>query len=527
MSNTSSRGPGRPAGSTADTRQKRRDFLLLYEFGMPVAQIAERAGVKASWVWDMLKKGRADIAAERPPDLTQPAPAELQKSQPLRRLSRRIAQSRAWDYADRRPSFALGLAANSFWVRIIMATHEDGDGFRLRIGEEGSRFRARADLAILLLGHLDRQDVHVDDWLKALFEHGRLVDLGVDIGIPSGLGLVPGENSRGEPLKPKAPAKQSASSQAPLPFRPTLVPEWRPDSGEIPLSDSTNIPISPESDSSENPDFGSAKTPILPESAEFAHWGTVDVDVKESQSLNTNINNGSPAPTTPVKFGITVESDSGEIPRHDSSDINSERSSLVDLATGLMVLANFDRLPNGGEIGCVGGWRQLGASNKLDAATSIEVTQSVIKNRTRRCSEGSLPKPETLHYFDKEVRKALLARSHGGTSLLTAAAPAPLSDADKTLRDLLRPSQDAWRKDRSCPFAPTLETFRAACLTEKGKTLAYRWLELWAVWDRSNRPSDLKPPDFTLIVQDPERFETALLEIEEEITAPDPPQAAD
>jgi hypothetical protein len=185
-----------------------------------------------------------------------------------------------------------------------------------------------------------------------------------------------------------------------------------------------------------------------------------------------------------------------------------------------VALANFGRAPNADDLGTVEAWL-----NKGETADTLR-TGFEIKMEQRNGKP-----PSVLRYFDSFLTERRDARHRPASPViaLPQIAPAPpLSDADKATRDRLQPSQDAWMKDHSCPFAPTLDAFKAACLTEKGATLAYRWLELWAVWNRSRRPGDLKPPDFTLMVQDPDRFEAVLLEIEEEVmTAPDPPEAAD
>jgi hypothetical protein len=232
---SASNGPGRPPGKTAATLAMEQEILAARQkYRLTPKEIAEANNMPLQRVYAVLKAAGADLDSDekQPPDV----PPEPQPAQPPRRLSRRAAQSRAWDIADRHPSFGLGLGATNLWVRTVIAIHENGDGFRLHIGGDGARFRSRADLAILLLGQLDRQEVDVDGWLRALFDHGRLIDIGgVDIGIPAGLGLVPGENSRGERMKPGVPKKRPASDQAPLQFKPFLVSGGRADSQTIPL----------------------------------------------------------------------------------------------------------------------------------------------------------------------------------------------------------------------------------------------------------------------------------------------------
>lgn len=410
------RGPGRPPKQSPEVAQKGREYLELHtKLDVPVEKIAQRDNLSATWVHELIKRARAEEAAERAANTAPSPPDEPKQARPLRRLSRRIAQSRAWDIADRRPNFALGLGANSLWVRTIVAIHEEGDGFRLHIGEEGARFRSRDDLAVLLLGHLDRQEVDVKGWLKALFEHGRLIDVDdVDIGIPRGLGLIPGENSRGEPLK-AAPVKKQESVQAPLPFRPMVVSGGRSDSSEIPPSDSSEMPISLESDSSEIPNFDSSETRISLESDEIARAAAAAAYAQEDQSLNSSSSIGSPAGATQVKFGISLESDSSEIPPCDSSEIKSQRSAVGVLADQLMTLAGIIRPAKPDEVGAVERWTTKGF--RTDAI------QGVIEAKMK---ERDGKPPRTLLYFDELMHEALGPKSPASVIALPQ-SPAPIT----------------------------------------------------------------------------------------------------
>lgn len=136
-------------------------------------------------------------------------------AQPPRRMSRFTLVNRAWEYADRNAVPSLSLGACYFWVRLVVAIHEDGDGFRLHLGEYGYRFQARDDLEDLC-GR--REVLDIDGWLAALVEHGRLIDIeGVDIEIPSGLGLRPGETARGKPMTVRAAKRPTRR------FKPVVV----------------------------------------------------------------------------------------------------------------------------------------------------------------------------------------------------------------------------------------------------------------------------------------------------------------
>ncbi len=120
----------------------------------------------------------------------------------IKPLRRRTLLPRAGDYVERHPVYALGLAENSFWVRVVIAVHEHGDGFQLRIGEKGAQFQTRHDLRVLMLGQLAATEKDIDGWLEELFVRGRLIDVGgKDIGLPLHLGLTPGETARGKPAR--------------------------------------------------------------------------------------------------------------------------------------------------------------------------------------------------------------------------------------------------------------------------------------------------------------------------------------
>lgn len=459
------RGPGRPPKQSPEVAQKGREYLELHtKLDVAVEKIAKRDNVSPTWVHELIRRARAEEAAERAANTAPSSPDEPKQARPLRRLSRRIAQSRAWDIADRRPNFALGLGANSLWVRTIVAIHEEGDGFRLHIGEEGARFRSREDLAVLLLGHLDRQEVDVKGWLKALFEHGRLIDVDdVDVGIPRGLGLIPGENSRGEPLK-AAPVKKPASAQAPLPFRPMVVSGGRSDSSEIPPSDSSEMPISLESDSSEMPNFDSSEIPISLESAEFGRAAAAAANAQEDQSLNSSSSIGSPASATQVKFGISLESDSSEIPPSDSTEINLQRSAVGTLADQLMTLAGIMRPAKPDEVGTVERWIAKGF--RTDAICGV--IEAKKKER-----DGKSPL-RTLRYFDEAMHEALGSKSTGSVIALPQppapntqpAIPDPIDDPAAAIGDGTEPQ---WVR------------VRRGLRTEVGQTDYHLWLSKMAL----------------------------------------------
>lgn len=511
MSASSERGPGRPPGITEATLQKQRRVRAMRAKGVAVETIAAVEECEPAYV-RMLLNG-----AEKKEDASDPA-AERDPPRP-RRLSRRAAQYRAWEIVQQRPTPTLGLDVNAFWIRLIVEIHETGDGVRLGIGETTSRFAARSDLELLF----SRADhLVIDDWLKRLFERGRLLDIGgVDIGIPPGMKLTPAENIRGKKRAAQLPQDgQTVMLQA--------VPGGLSGATEIHLQ----TQIKPQLNLRPGATEILQNANLIPNSIAplaYGHAAAATAYAKDFQSLSSSSSIGSPAETDArdgniicVEVGVSVAPDANLIPPPDANDIPSgevsgRRLSPADLTAELAALAGLGRAPNAEDLGWVEAW--------ADQGFSPETMRGVIEIKRAQMNGKQVT---GLRYFHGAMQDTRKSRGRPAAALAPKAVAPVLSAEDQAIRDLLRPSQDAWRKDRGCPFAPTLEAFTAACLNEKGKALAHRWLDLWTVWDDRRRPRDLKPPDFTLMVQDPERFETALLEIEEEVlTAPDPPEAAD
>ena len=112
-------GPGRPPGKDPETLKRVRRMQAMERKGWTIAEIAECEDVKERYVRMLLDEAAAE------PD----AGANAKPAAPPRKLSRRTAHYRAWEYADSRPVFDLGLGVNSFWARIVVTIHEDGEGF--------------------------------------------------------------------------------------------------------------------------------------------------------------------------------------------------------------------------------------------------------------------------------------------------------------------------------------------------------------------------------------------------------------
>jgi hypothetical protein len=406
-------GPGRPPGKSAATLALEQEIVFARtKYGQTAKAIAEVNKLSLSRIYAILNAAGVDPDSDvdQPPDVA----AEDQPARPPRRLSRRTAQYRAWELTQQRPVGALGLAANGFWIRIIVAIHEEGDGFRLRLGDVGCRFQEHGDLADLFHWR-QPEPLDIDGWLKELVQRGRLLDLGGgDIGIPGGLGLVPGENARGEPMKPRVPKKPPASDQAPLRFRPMVVTGGRPDSTEIPLSDSTKTPIKVESDSTEIADSIPPKSPISVESVARAHAATAAANAKDIHHLAAAVASECRAGDS-TKTPIKVESDSTEIAACDSTEITSQRSDLAVLTDQLVAMARLGRPANPDDLGLLAAW--------LDQGFSPETMRAVIEVKL---GQRNGKPPTGLRYFDgamQDTRKATM--SHRSSRADSPARPQP------------------------------------------------------------------------------------------------------
>jgi len=505
-------GPGRRPGKTAATLAMEQHFLELNQkYGLSVAKIAEINKLSASRVHEMVKDASAASVADNAATVEASAAAE---PQPPRRMSRRTLMVRGWEYAERNAVPSLSLAACDFWVRLVVAIHENGDGFRLHLGEPGRRFEKRADLVMLRMAQASPQEVDVDGWLAELCARGRLIDIGgVDIGIPAGLGLAPGENARGEPMKPRAPKKPAASGQAPLPFRPMVVTGGRSDSSEMPLQTPVKSPISLESDSSEIPAGTPVQSPISLESVAGALTAAAAANALKEEPLSSSSSTGSRAGDSSeigVPEGISLESDSSEIAasgsggrsdrsRTDSTDISSQRSPLADLTTELAALARLGRAANADDLGAVQAWS--------DAGETPGQLREAIEIKRRQIGDKAV---SGLAYFNGCIKDARVRRRlPDATAALTSVkpAPAPVSPADQALASRLFVLNH--------PHPPVVAAFHEP----KTAALAQRWLELGEACLKAGR-GDLRLPDFTLARLSRATFDEDMLAIEEALTSP-------
>jgi hypothetical protein len=521
MSATGKPGPGRPAIPDPDTLAKGRLYCELVGFGLTANEIAVRKGVAKSEVHRAMTLVRSHA-------LVEPSRAGASDSQPEprpRRLSRRAAQSRAWEYAQRYPILSLasvsGIAVNHFWIRLVEAIHEEGDGFRLRLGEPGSRFPTRGDLAFLMAGQIfDMREIDVSGWLDVLIARGRLIDIDkVDIGIPLGLGLVPGENARGQPVTTRA-ARRTIPDQR-QPFMPQVLDGGRseqptsPDSesGNIPPLESGNIRISPDSESGDIPQSESGNIRILPDSDRLACTAAAAAKDKDICNLAAAAATESRARES-GNIRISPDSESGNIPAFESGNIPSGEvsASLSRLVAELVGMAGIGRAANAKDLGAVQGWAELGD-------TPDQMRDALKIKRGQMNGEAVV----SLAYFNGVMADARKKRKTGASAAPAPPSPpaAALCAADQAIHDLLKPCSDRWRADiKTSPFPPHLESFKAA-IAAGTSALAYRWLDDEAAWARHGSKPALKPPDFSQVARSPAACEERLLEIEEGLTAPD------
>jgi hypothetical protein len=188
-----------------------------------------------------------------------------------------------------------------------------------------------------------------------------------------------------------------------------------------------------------------------------------------------------------------------------------------------MALAKIDRAPNAEDLGIVEAWLDKGeTADTLRTGFEIKMKQ-----------RNGKP-PSALRYFDAfltERREARL-RPAAAAVVMTIAPNAPqpaLSAADQAIQDRLAPFQAAHLKDRnSNPWPPEFADFSPA---SEVSALADRWLIQAEGWASRAQRRDLKPPHFANVRTVRASFDVDLVRAEEalleEMTAPDPPEAAD
>lgn len=513
MSSTSARGPGRPAIPDPETLAKGRLYCELVDFGLTANEIAARKGVAKSEVHRAMNLVRS-------PALVEPSRTGASDSQPEpqpRRLSRRVAQSRAWEYADQHPAYALGLAANNFWIRLVVAIHEEGDGFRLHMGEPRSRFAAPNDLAILMAGEIfDRREIDINGWLAALVARGRLIDIDkVDIGIPLGIGLTPGESARGKPVTTRAARRTIDQRQ---PFMPQVLDGGLSEQPISPDSESGNIRISPDiSPDSESGDIRVSpdiSPDISPDSYHLARTAAAAANAKDIYNLAAAAATEGRAPES-GNIRISPDSESGNIPPFESGNIPSGEVSttLSRLVAELVEMASPGRHPNPKDVRAVQGW--------LDKGVPVVTMRAVIET-VRSRPNGT--RPTSLAYFDHAMDEAMkpakAAQKAAPPAEPSSKPPPPRSEADLALDARLEALHGRWAASKTGPQPPLREALDAACRAWKPAD-ALRWLAVVEGLLGAGLLADVDLPEFHDYVARPNRFEEQMIEAEEALTSPD------
>ncbi|MGD0107294.1 MAG: hypothetical protein ABSC06_25130, partial [Rhodopila sp.] len=337
----------------------------------------------------------------------------------------------------------------------------------------------------------------------------RLPDGGIDL--PSKIGLKPKERPRvmlpGSGEQPLAQRFESA--------------------GDGENGDSETPPISLSERTVKTPQFhypeDSEIPPISLSGGDVARPAAAAANAKESQTLSSSSSTGSRASggdSEIRQFHCPPDSEIGGV-----TDINSQRSGLIEtenlpgiglanLTAELVALARLGRAANADDLGAVQAWS--------DAGDTPGQMRQAIEIKRRQIGDKAV---SGLAYFngcmkDARVRRRLpeatVALSSGGVGTQDKPAPAPLSPADQALIDRLRAVKHS--------YPPSLADFQAGA---KMAQQAVRWLHAAEAWASAGWHRDLKPPDFTTATLNRATFEEDMLAVEEALTDPDPPGAAD
>jgi hypothetical protein len=399
-------------------------------------------------------------------------------------------------------------ATRHFWLEVVMAIREEGDGRSLRFAECG--YDDAADFATAFEGGPEA--------LALLVRRRVLEDLedGAGIALPLGLGLTPREKLGGTSI----PGQRTATSGDQR--QPAMIFALR---GGLAESEETRIYSDSESEETRiYSDSDSGKTRIYSDSPAAGTTTTTKARSLESLAFSSS---------SPLKPGAR---ESEQIPHPESeeirisSDSESEENTPMapgararDLARQIGAACGYGE-PTAADVAKVGEWLAYpGLSDSLVLAAIAEDRQ------------GPNPLPvRSLALFTRTIKAALSVERAKGAR--TAAAPpaapavprAPPSEAE-------RAAADAWRKLERRGHAlmnwfvghrigatPPLPQTIAAHYKAGARVAADRWLAVMEAARDAGEPC-LLLPQFDPYMADPAAFEEQMLKCEEALTVPERP----
>jgi hypothetical protein len=496
-------GPGRPSGLSEATLEKQRRVRDAEKLGIPRATIAVLEKCSVGYVGMLINGGAKEDGSPEPV-------ADIEPPQP-RRLSRRAAQVRAWEHAEQHVISKLGLAVDAFWVRIVVAIHHEGDGYRLHIGGKESRFKSREDLCDLF----GRREVDIKGWVGALVERGRLTDIdGVDIGIPHGMKLTPAENIRAKKTAKRAVQPQQDGQVSML----EVVRGGLSDASEIPSQMQVKPLLNLHGDASKILNSATENANTIPVIAD-TQTAAAAANTKQVQTLNSSSSNGSRAGVGELNLhseGISVAPNASEITPSSTTEIILQRSVVGALTDRLLALAGITRPAKPDEVGVVEGWIAKGF--RTDAICAV--IESKMKER-----DG---KPlRTLRYFDGLMTEALGPKTPT-TVIALPQSPTParaaVSEADLALDARLEALACRHEASKLGPEPPTRAGFVHQCRLGQPAD-GMRWITVLENLWQAELIDAAEMPTFHDYMSRPRRYADEMAEIEAACASP--PQAAD
>jgi hypothetical protein len=495
---------GRPRGGLAETQQRRSELQALRDQGLKPAEIAEREGLTKRRV-NQLLAGETDDEPEQTP-------------RPKPRMTKRTLAARAALAMYEVPALREPGMPGAFWLRVVVAIHQDKDATQLTFGRRGDLYGSRAAFLSLIGG--------TEADLAELFHRELLEEAeGGGVALPYRFGLRPGER----------PADALTSAR---PSRPSSIPS---DPRQMPLpaavmGGGSGVPEGIKFPTSGN-EVGNEVGNLMPfsgsETADSrASATTTTTTTQESESLGSGSGSSSAGeaaagvsfPGSLPETGVSLPTLPGGSLPEVGNEIAPERSSASGAValdrswSAIVEYANEQGRrpypPTEIDLAFGAEWRDIGGATPDLARRSIDTVM------TRKPT----PTVVTLGFFTPRIRqdaaKGREPRSTPSAGATSSTPAAPVSAEDQALRALIKLSNDAWASDKACPFPPSLASFKVAIAAGQG-ILAHRWVEYWAAWDSAGQPGRAKPPDFTVLGTRPAEFEADLERAEEELTNPE------